>query len=64
MSFPNYDGFQGQQSSEDGSGASALAQQNSMGQQHDAPAQFPGSSGAPGSAGGDQPGTDPKTTLW
>lgn len=68
MSFPNYDNFQGQPSSEDGAGSgapSAPPQQNVMGQQHDSNAPFPGgSSGAPGSAGGDQPGIDPKTTLW
>ncbi len=69
MSFPNYEGFQNPQGQPDASGAGAGAppqQDTPMGNQmQDNTGQFQGGNGGdPGSAGGQQPGGDAKTTLW
>ena len=69
MSFQNYEGFQNQPGQQDASGATAgpSAQQDAPmgGQMPDNGGQFQGgNSGDPGSAGGQQPGSDAKTTLW
>lgn len=70
MSFENYSSFQNQQGQQDagGAGSGAPQQQDTTmgGQLPDNPAaQFQGGSGGdPGSAGGQQPGGDAKTTLW
>ena len=69
MSFQNYEGFQNPQGQPDVSGAAAGAppQQDTPmgGQMQDNAGQFQGgNSGDPGSAGGQQPGGDAKTTLW
>ena len=69
MSFQNYEGFQNQSGSQDASGAAAGAptQQDAPmgGQMPDNAGQFQGGNGGdPGSAGGQQPGGDAKTTLW
>ena len=69
MSFQNYEGFQNQAGQQDAGGAAAgppTQQDASMGgQMPDNGAQFQGGNGGdPGSAGGQQPGSDAKTTLW
>lgn len=70
MSFENYSSFQNQQGQQDagGAGSGAPQQQDTTmgGQLPDNPAaQFQGGNGGdPGSAGGQQPGGDAKTTLW
>ena len=70
MSFDNYGAFQNQQGQQEagGAGPGAPQQQDASmgGQMSDNPAaQFQGGNGAdPGSAGGQQPGGDAKTTLW
>lgn len=69
MSF-SYDSFQNQQGQQDGSGARPgvpQEQDTTMGGQmpDNSAAQFQtGNGGDPGSAGGQQPGGDAKTTLW
>lgn len=71
MSFPQYDPFPGQQPAEGVPGVPGAAP--GSGQQQQPPSVEPGNSpgpyqsgngGPPGSAGGDQPGGDSKTTLW
>jgi len=70
MSFPNYDAFQGQQTSEDPAGAGASVAQPQqppmpMNQQVGGEASF--TAGNPSTAGtqvGEASGTDMKTTLW
>lgn len=70
MSFENYGSFQNQQGQQDASGAGPGAPQQqdaTMGGQlpDNSAAQFQGGNGGdPGSAGGQQPGGDAKTTLW
>ena len=70
MSFPNYEPFPNQQAQQDGGapGAGAPQQQDvTMGgsMPDNTAAQFPASNGADqGSAGGQQPSGDAKTTLW
>ena len=69
MSFQNYEGFQGQPGQQDASGvpAGAPPQQDAAmsGQMPESAGQFQGGNGGdPGSAGGQQPGGDAKTTLW
>lgn len=80
MSFQNYDSFQNQQGQQDagGAGPGAPPQQDAamggqpmggqaMGGQlpDNSVGQFQGGNGGdPGSAGGQQPGGDAKTTLW
>ena len=69
MSFQNYEGFQGQPGPQDVSGAAGGAPpqpDNAMSaQMQDNTVQFQGGNGGdPGSAGGQQPGGDAKTTLW
>lgn len=69
MSFENYSAFQ-QQGQQDAGGAGPgvpQQQDTTMGGQlpDNSAAQFQGGNGGdPGSAGGQQPGGDAKTTLW
>ena len=70
MSYQNYESFQGQPGQQDAGGpVSGVPQQQDTamsGQMPETPgAPFQGgNTGDPGSAGGQQPGGDAKTTLW